>query len=124
MRSLLINIRCSAHVTCLYQVRNKWIRSIMLKPWGYHVRTRVSLRNVLGREPEKVEVDQSLENGVAFVKTRIALRDLYGEEPEEDEVLLNMEDDVQEITEDDITLAYNMGEEVGCLRTMLGEPGC
>ncbi|KZP20326.1 hypothetical protein FIBSPDRAFT_742515, partial [Athelia psychrophila] len=45
-----------------------------------------------------------------FVRTRIALRDVLGMEPEEDAIQAAMEQNVA-ITEEQIALAYNLGEE-------------
>ena len=67
------------------KVRSAWVRGILIKDWGRSIRTRIVLRNVLGKEPEEEEIEIAMQSDVA-------------------------------ITEDEILMAYNLGEEVGALR--------
>ncbi|KAF7976935.1 hypothetical protein HWV62_5353 [Athelia sp. TMB] len=62
------------------KVRSAWIRGILIKDWGRSIRTRIVLRNVLGKEPEEEEIEIAMQTDVA-------------------------------ITEDEISMAYNLGEE-------------
>ena len=68
-------------------MKNTWAKEIWRKGWGWRVRVRVTLRKRLGRNPTYRELQKACEE----------------------------DNNYQDITSEDIRIAYDLGEEVSPL---------